>query len=510
MTAHAPPPLVLAGGTIHDPANGRDGVVDDLHIVGGRIVPRPVDVSEFVRIDCRGLVVMPGGVDLHSHVAGPKVRVGRQAAPHLARGRPAAVPTIHATGALYAALGYTTVFDAAIATGAAALAHRELAELPILDKGIYLLAADDAAVLAALARGDDGLVRRLIGDVITAGRGWAVKVASPGGGVFWKRRGRGDHHDLDTPLPDHDGLTPRRLLERVAGAVEALALPHPLHVHTANLGLPGNWRTLLETMRTFVSCGHRAHLAHVQFHSYTGGDLDEGSFGSGVGPLADFFNAHDGLTLDVGQVLFGETVAMTGDAEAAAHLAAATGAPWSAHDLHLEGGCGIVPIAYREQSLVHAWQWAIGLEWFLSVRDPWRLALTTDHPNGAHFTAYPHLMALLGDAAFRRAALGRIHPRVRARSPLARIDREYSLQELCIVTRAAPARIAGLPTKGHLGPGADADVTCYRPDRDLARMFALPAKVFKAGVLVAEDGHVRATLAGRTHAAREKDEKGQA
>jgi formylmethanofuran dehydrogenase subunit A len=501
MTAHDRQRCVLVGGTIHDPATGRDGVVADVHIQDGRIVQRPANPSDFTRIDCSGLVVMPGGVDLHSHVAGPKVQLGRQAAPHLARGRSAAMPTIHATGGLYAALGYTTVFDAAIATGAAALAHRELAELPILDKGIYLLAADDAAVLAALARNDGGLVRRLLSDAIIAGGGWAVKVANPGGGVFWKRRGRGDHHDLDTPLPDHDGLTPRRLLERVAAAVEAIELPHPLHVHTANLGLPGNWRTLLETMRTFESCGRRAHLAHVQFHSYTGGGLDEGSFGSGVAPLADFFNTNEALTLDVGQVLFGETVAMTGDAEAAAHLAAATGAPWSAHDLHLEGGCGILPIAYRERSLVHAWQWAIGLEWFLSVRDPWRIALSTDHPNGAHFTAYPHLMALLGDAAFRRAAFDRVHPRVRARSPLARIDREYSLQELCIVTRAAPARIAGLPTKGHLGPGADADVTCYRPNRDLARMFALPAKVFKGGVLVAEDGHLRAAPTGQTHTA---------
>jgi formylmethanofuran dehydrogenase subunit A len=69
------------------------------------------------------------------------------------------------------------------------------------------------------------------------------------------------------------------------------------------------------------------------------------------------------------------------------------------------------------------------------------------------------------------------------------------------VTRAAPARIAGLPQKGHLGPGADADITLYRPDPDLSRMFAMPAKVFKGGVLVAEDGHVRRRVAGRLLAA---------
>jgi formylmethanofuran dehydrogenase subunit A len=494
--------FVLAGGTIHDPANGRDGVVDDVYVEGGRIVARPGDALGFARIDATGLVVMPGGVDLHSHVAGPKVCAGRRIAPQLARGpaRPvAAVPTIHATGALYAALGYTTVFDAAIACAAADLAHLELADLPILDKGIYLLAADRDDVLGALARGDARETERLIGTSLAAGRGWAVKVANPGGADFWKHGRRGDHHDLDTPLPGRGPLTPRLVLERLAEAVGTLGLPHPLHVHTANLGLPGNWRTMLETMRSLA--GRRAHLAHVQFHSYSGGDLDEASFGSGVAPLVEFFNAHDTLTLDVGQILFGDTVAMTGDAAAAEHLAAATGTPWMAHDLHLEGGCGVLPIAYRDTSVIHAWQWAIGLEWFLCATDPWRVALSTDHPNGAHFTAYPHLMRLLGDEPFRRAALARLPAAVRDHTALKDITREYTLQELCIVTRAAPARIAGLAHKGHLGPGADADITLYRRDHDLARMFAMPAKVFKAGVLVAEDGHVRRTPTGATLAA---------
>ncbi|RLS77578.1 MAG: formylmethanofuran dehydrogenase subunit A [Planctomycetota bacterium] len=492
--------FVLVGGTIHDPAHGRDGEVGDIWVEEGRIVPRPVDAAGWPRIDASGLVVMPGGVDLHSHVAGPKVGAGRRMAPHLARRTdgPAAVPTMEATGRLYAALGYTTVFDAAIATAAAGIAHMELAELPILDKGVYLLAADHSDVLAALARHDARETERLLADAITAGRGWAVKVANPGGAAFWKRGRRGDHHDLDAPLPGLD-LTPRVVLERLAAAVQALGLPHPLHVHTANLGLPGNWRTMLETMRTLA--GRGAHLAHVQFHSYAGGDLDEDSFGSGVAPLVEFFNAQRDLTLDVGQVLFGDTVAMTGDAAAAEHLAATTGVPWVAHDLHLEGGCGVLPIAYREKSLVHAWQWAIGLEWFLTADDLWRVALSTDHPNGAHFTAYPHLMALLGDEAFRREVFARIHPAVRRRSPLAGLTRQYTLQDLCIVTRAAPARIAGLPHKGHLGPGADADITLYRPDRDLARMFSVPARVYKAGVLVAEHGEIRATPVGGTLAA---------
>ena len=83
--------FVLSGGTIHDPLHGRDGIVDDIWVENGRIVARPADPQSFTRIDAGGRVVMPGGVDLHSHVAGPKVNAGRRIAPQLARRSPAGV-----------------------------------------------------------------------------------------------------------------------------------------------------------------------------------------------------------------------------------------------------------------------------------------------------------------------------------------------------------------------------------------------------------------------------------
>ncbi len=59
-------------------------------------------------------------------------------------------------------------------------------------------------------------------------------------------------------------------------------------------------------------------------------------------------------------------------------------------------------------------------------------------------------------------------------------------------------------TKGHLGPGADADVTLYSPDADCARMFALPRYVLKGGEVVVEGGDIR--IAGdRAYAARDPE-----
>src|SRR5205823_11040573 len=121
-------------------------------------------------------------------------------------------------------------------------------------------------------------------------------------------------------------------------------------------------------------------------------------------------------------------------------------------------------------SFVHALQWAIGLEWFLLVRDPWRMALTTDHPNGGSFLAYPEIIAWLMSRDLRRSMLDRLPARVRERCSLADLGREYSLNEIAIITRAAPARILGLSNKGHLGAGADGDVTIYAPSDDRRAM----------------------------------------
>jgi formylmethanofuran dehydrogenase subunit A len=65
--------------------------------------------------------------------------------------------------------------------------------------------------------------------------------------------------------------------------------------------------------------------------------------------------------------------------------------------------------------------------------------------------------------------LKRVHPRVLERCTLKDLDREYSLYEIAIITRAGPARMLGLKHKGHLGVGADADITIYTPQRTARR-----------------------------------------
>ena len=73
----------IAGGYVYDPANGIDGQVRDLWIQDGRIVQAVTDpaVRPTRILDAAGLVVFPGGIDMHCHIAGPKVNVARKMRP---------------------------------------------------------------------------------------------------------------------------------------------------------------------------------------------------------------------------------------------------------------------------------------------------------------------------------------------------------------------------------------------------------------------------------------------
>ena len=496
--------LRIAGGVVHDPANGIDGEVRDLCIENGRIVaalPHHAPV-----LDVTGMIVMPGGVDIHSHFASSSCNHARRilpeehaldavAAPALEHGAPArsgtggTVPTTFTTGYRYAGLGYTTVFDAAVAPVMARHSHAELEDTPCVDGGFFALMGNDEYLLRQIAAGEQERARDYAAWLLGATGAYAIKIVNPGGIEAWKS-GQRNLNGLDEALASHN-ITPRAILETLTDAANQLRLPHPVHIHCNNLGLPGNSAVTLATMQTLQ--GRRAHFTHVQFHSYGGP-----GWSSGAAPVIEYVNGHPEHSIDVGQVMFGPATTITADGPVEYLLHKSSGRKWVNIDIELETGCGIVPFFYKDKAAVSSLQWAIGLELFLLSADPWRVVLSTDHPNGGSFLSYPALIQLLMDRGVRDERLKEINPKLLAGSALADgLAREYTLNEIAIITRAGPARLLGLHHKGHLAPGADADVTVYSRDPDIARMFATPRYVIKAGALVVEEGQLRRAPTGR-------------
>ncbi len=469
--------LRITGGRVYDPANDVHGEVKDVCISNGRIVSQ-VEAEGVRSIDASGMVVFPGGVDVHTHVAGGAVNFARamtpenhrEAAkfihsPELRAGVGGTTPTTFATGYLYAGLGYTTVNEAAVPVLSARHTHEELRDTPIVDKSCCVLMANNELLLDLLEEGESERARDVLAWLIWAAKGYGVKAVNPCGVAAWKW-GK-DAKILSEPVEGYSKVTPATIIASLAAMVDELQLPHPLHLHCNNLGAPGNINTTLETMKVLE--GHRAHMAHLQFHAYGGDDWH--NLRSEAATLAEAFNAHPNLTADAGAILFGSAVTITADGPWQHLLYQLTGRKWGNLDVENETGCGIVPYVYKGRNLVNAVQWAVGLELLLLIDDPWRIFLTTDHPNGACFWRYPEIIHLLMNADFRRECLNKLPARALERIVLADLDREYTLSEIAIITSAGPARALGMSRKGHLGPGADADVAIYNQNPDGEFMF---------------------------------------
>ena len=492
MTIH------LKGGRVVDPEHNRDRI-GDLYITDGRIAfsqPQGRPVKE--TYDLTGKIVMAGAIDIHSHIAGANVSAARAL---LANRRSSltddiwvngALPTLDETGLLYARMGFTTVVEPAMAPHSALQTQAELTLIPNIDRAaLAILGNDDFALRLIRDKSSGSALADYVGRTLNASKAIGVKCINPGGVAAFKENIRS--FNLDDVVPAY-GVTSRDIVKALQNAVAAIGTPHPVHLHCNNLGLPGNSQTALATIA--AAEGQRLHLAHLQFYTYA--PTKKGGLASGAVAVAEAVNANKNITVDVGQVMFGPTVTISSDVPRQ-FAARGTAKPkkWMIADL--EGnGYGVVPYEYKDTNKVSALQWAIGMELFLLIADPWRVFFTTDHPNGGHFTTYPKIMHLLMDADERARWIEHLPKAALKTSQLGSIKREYSLNEIAIMTRAAPARLYGLRDRGHLGEGAVADISVYSPQNDITEMFSRAHLVFKGGDLVVRDGEPQIARYSRT------------
>jgi formylmethanofuran dehydrogenase subunit A len=483
----------LTGGRVIDPANDRDGLGDVWFEDGFIIAPLQPDRQPDASYDVTGAVVLAGGIDIHSHIAGTNVNTARLLLSDLrADDSFTSTPVTNEIGRLYIQMGFTTVVEPAISPHVATQAHLELASIPFIDTAILTVLGNEDFLLDLLRNGESqSAIADYAGRMLAGSHGLGVKVINAGSASAFKENVRS--FGLDDIVP-HYGLSSRAIARALQQAVIDLGVPHPLHIHCNNLGIPGNVETALATIDALGDLP--VHFAHLQFYAY-GKDGPRG-FSSAAPRLAEAVNASRGITVDVGQVMFGQTVTISSDVLRQFN---ARGQAHPRKSIIMDGdgnGVGIVPYRYRRTNFFNVVQWAAGLELFLLIDDPWRVFFTTDHPNGAPFTSYPDLFALLFSRDLRAQWIGTVPAEAMAVTTLPSISREYTWPEIAIMTRAAPARLLGLANRGHLGPGARADIAVYRPGADLAETFRHAALVFKDGRLAVRDGAPVETLFGRT------------
>ncbi len=390
----------LKGGRVIDPAHDRDAV-GDIFIDDGRIVPAPAaGRAPDETYDVSGKIVMAGAVDVHSHIAGSNVTMARLLMPELpalaakkgARIAPTpAAWSAFATGIRYAEMGYTTVIEPAVIPTHAIEAQRELSRIPIIDVGgLVILGNDDFSLGLLRDRAGPSAIEDYVAWTLAHSKCLGIKLINAGGSAAFKFNARS--FGLDDEVPAY-GVSSRAILQGLQRAVTALGVPHPIHVHCNNLGIAGNVDTAVATMA--AAEGLPMHLAHIQFYGY-GAEGPKG-LSSAAPRLAEALKRHDNISVDIGQVLFGQTLTLSADIlRQFDGRRAASPRKWEI--IQGEGnGTGIVPYKYRAKNFVNAMQWSIGFEIMLLAEDLWRVLFSTDHPNGALFVRYPEIIHLLMD-----------------------------------------------------------------------------------------------------------------
>ncbi|MEM4700031.1 MAG: formylmethanofuran dehydrogenase subunit A [Candidatus Nezhaarchaeales archaeon] len=515
--------LLIKNGIVFDPVNNVKGERMDIAIRDGKIVSdADLNVREAKVIDAEGRLVMAGGVDMHSHIAGPKLNSGRIMRPEdhyksfmklilnvRRSGSGRTTPSTNVIGYKYARMGWTTVFEPATPPLKTRHTHEELDDIPILDKACFPLFDSNLLVLDYVEQKDYEKLKALVAWLLEAVKGWAIKIVDPGVAEAWAW-GKGIGLNLDDIIPGRN-TTPREIVRALCTVNESLKLPHPIHVHCNRLGFPGNYEVTIKTMDAVsdLYVGQERpiiHITHVQFTGYAGtgwANLD-----TGADDIADYVNTHKHVSLDLGQVVFGDATTMTADAPFEFVLFHLAPGKWTGAEVEGEAASGIVPYRYRKSNYVNSIQWCIGLEVALLVRDPWRVFPTTDHPNAGPFTRYPEVIAWLMSKKARDAVLAKINRRAAKKAILPTIDREYDFYEVAVCTRAGQAKILGLKNKGHLGIGADADVAIYdikplevdpsRQPEEVIKAFRRAYYTIKAGEIVVKEGEVVRHVYGST------------
>jgi formylmethanofuran dehydrogenase subunit A len=162
--------IIIKNGFVIDPLNNVGGEVMDIAIKNGKIVDiKEVDESKAIVIDAKGRLVMAGGIDIHSHIAGSKVNIGRlmrpedhyltnvaHRLPHKRAETGLTVPNVFRIGYEYARMGFTLVAEPATPPIKTRHTHHELNAIPIIDKMAFVLVDSNWLALDLIKEGEEG------------------------------------------------------------------------------------------------------------------------------------------------------------------------------------------------------------------------------------------------------------------------------------------------------------------------------------------------------------------
>ena len=163
-----------------------------------------------------------------------------------------------------------------------------------------------------------------------------------------------------------------------------------------------------------------------------------------------------------------------------------------------------MPLEYIRSDPTSAVQWATGLELLLLFPDPTRMFLTTDHPNGGPFTAYPQVIEWLMNRPRAMQCCISASGCANRKADCPNGTGVWSRGDFCHDFQG-PAKALGACSSWAFGCWALlAEIRCYKKQADFRKMFENPDWVMHHGQVIVKDGKIRKYSEGRTLLVRPK------
>ena len=435
--------IQIRNGTVYDPKNGIDGEEMDIFIADGKLVEEASPKPEVV-IDARGKAVVPGGIDVHSHVATYGLNLTRFTF---------GFPTLGQIGDIYARMGYTHVNEPLMTLNTASYVHHELSGIPIVDTSAFLvLTLHD--IEKGLREGDREGVKRLILHLLGITKALNAKLYDVE--VRYEKRGF-----FYRDIPIHRCLNFFHELSPLRDGMPGIQLR--------------TYPELLEEDTKFLTAFCLADIA-------SGIDNEE-RYEAALAVLKRGGCVDLGITIPVLEGMGNMRIGYENEA-------ASSSSNFISMDIGLEKPLIYSRIENKSKSetdsnnvdkrVYYSLSFALdALKYYKNI------SFSTDSSNGCSFYAYPGIFAALLSHDNRTELVKEELP-----------HDEYSMYELVAITRENPARQLGLgDNKGHLGTGADADIAIYdigedTEIKDLEKRLRSCLYLLKGGEVVIREGEL--------------------
>ncbi len=464
--------LILKNGLVFDPLNGIKGEKMDIMIKDGVIVEE-VDEKKSKVIDVTDMIVVPGGIDSHTHIASQTLSIAKMMGIN--------IPLPKQIEEEYLKTGYTFVVEAGMSFSKALHTHIVLERLRSLDKAC-LLRLDSNWLMIMLAQEKDlEASTNVMAWLLKGTKAYGVKLVNPlsSEAWTWRKEWKGASEKIK-----HLDISPLEYAKFVLTTLRKLNVPSPLYIHPDGAGQVGGFEEAIKCLNELKVEG-KIHLAHAQYYA-------KGVEGEQVDELAEYVRTSENVEVDVGCAMLNEGILISHDAYFISNLYRQV--------LFLDQieGEGVAFLARGRENIKSFLEASLKL--ILSVRELSKVHLSLNSPNCGTPSDYPHLYAWLMSEKARNS--------MDDTGLLAQFEDELTLEELFVITRGAPAASLGLNSKGRLSIGADADIAVYNfnpevmdPSRDyekLMKAFSKVAYTIKGGEIIVKNGEVIHGVNGKT------------